>query len=96
MEIDARPFPGGKNVKVEMPTTVRFTGKGGFAAENKRANEALVVGTEYGIFTLNIGRSSSTVDIYDYETGKPMGAWNTVMFDFIAWEWDYDPVGTYL
>ena len=96
MEEEMRPFPGGKYVTVPMPTLVKFTGKGGYEAENKRANEVLEVDHLYGIYTLAIGRSSSTVDICDVATWMPLGAFNSVMFEFLGWEFEYDVEGTYL
>jgi hypothetical protein len=71
-------------VTVPMPNRVRFLGEGGYSAERERACKELKIGEVYVISTLDIGRSSSTVDITE-ESGRPRGQWNTAMFEFLSW-----------
>lgn len=58
-------------------TKVRFTGKGGWNAENKRANEILEVGSVYTIDATDVGRSFTYVTLQ--EVGKE--TFNSVLFE---------------
>ena len=76
-------------IPVAMPTWVKFLGEGGYPSERKKACEALEIGAEYVILRMEVGRSSSTVDIAD-EHGRPMGNYNTAMFEFLAFGLDLE------
>jgi hypothetical protein len=54
-----------------------FTGKGGYPAENAKANAAFVIGNRYVITSGTMGQSSTSLMIEGVE-----GSWNSVMFDY--------------
>jgi hypothetical protein len=83
----SEPEVGVPLVATQMPTFVRFTGQGGWPADRENALAELTVGTVYGLLRLDVGRSSSTVTISDpWPGGRPRGEYNSVMFDFLAWD----------
>lgn len=52
----------------------------GYDLERKAAREKLEIGKIYTIMTLQVHRSSSTLEFYEIE-----GTWNTVFFDPAPW-----------
>lgn len=69
-----------------MPIHVKFTGEGGYPSENKRAREELEVGRTYGLYRLDVGRSSSSVTVADLSTWMPIGTYNSIMFNFLSYD----------
>lgn len=53
---------------------IRFTGEGGFAAQNTHAREILTIGEEYYVLEVEVGGWMSYVRI-------PEGKFNTVLFE---------------
>lgn len=66
-----------------MPVHVKVvTFDAGYEYERKRIREVLELGRIYTLQSYEVGRSSSTVTLYDF----PFDTWNSVFFEMATWE----------
>ena len=53
------------------------TSKNGYAYDSEQVNEALEIGKEYTFVSMDVGQSSSTLELKEF----PGTSWNTVNFE---------------